>query len=232
MAWLPARPHPAAVRCDIHTLDIYTSDRHTYSMSYHSHALSLDALTAEISLVDPGLPIAVAVLDLDQFGPLNSARGEAAGDTVLGSFEQSLTAGLGSGALIAHARADEFAVALPDASCEEALLALDRVRAEVASRAAAPGLTERITMSAGVAGRPTHGATAEELLEAADAGLVRAKRAGGNRIAIHMEERMVLKSSYYPRPALHRLSKLSRQLGRPEASLLREALDDYLERHQ
>jgi diguanylate cyclase len=79
---------------------------------------------------------------------------------------------------------------------------------------------------------PRGGSTAEELLEAADAGLVRAKRAGGNRIAIHIEERMILKSSYYPRPSLHRLTKLARRTGRPEASLLREALDDYLARNQ
>jgi tRNA(Arg) A34 adenosine deaminase TadA len=38
-------------------------------------------------------------------------------------------------------------------------------------------------VSIGIAGRPTHGFTAE-LLEAADAGLVRAKRAGGNQTAI------------------------------------------------
>jgi hypothetical protein len=84
----------------------------------------------------------------------------------------------------------------------------------------------------GIAGRPAHGSTAEELLEAADAGLVRAKRAGGNRIAIHVGERMILKSSYYPRPSLHRLTKLSRRTGRPEASILREALDEYLARDQ
>jgi len=37
-----------------------------------------------------------------------------------------------------------------------------------------------------------------------------------------------VKSSYYPRPALHRLTKPARRTGRPEASLLREALDDCL----
>jgi amidase len=56
--------------------------------------------------------------------------------------------------------------------------------------------------------------------------------ARSNGIAIHVEERMILKSSYYPRPALHRLTKLARRTGRPEASLLREALDDYLARNQ
>ena len=42
---------------------------------------------------------------------------------------------------------------------------------------------------------------------------------------------MILKSSYYPRRSLHRLTKLSRRTGRPEASLLREALDEYLARN-
>jgi diguanylate cyclase len=201
-------------------------------MSYHSHAMSLNGLAAEINLLDPDLPIAVAVTDLDGFAPLNQAHGTEVGDTVLGAFERSLTEGLGPGALVAHVRGDEFAVALPDMACEEALLALEAVRAGFGGQEAAPGLTERLAVSIGIAGRPAHGTTAEELLAAADAGLVRAKRGGGNRIAIHIEERMILKSSYYPRPALHRLTKLSRRVGRPEASLLREALDEYLEHNQ
>ena len=201
-------------------------------MTYHSQALSLNGLAAEINLLDPDLPVSVAVADLDGFGPLNEAHGTEAGDAVLGSFERSLTAGLPQGALIAHSRGDEFAVALPDTSCEEALLALEAVRAGFAAGEPASGMTSRLGVSIGIAGRPAHGSTAEELLEAADAGLVRAKRAGGNRIAIHIEERMILKSSYYPRPSLHRLTKLARRTGRPEASLLREALDDYLARNQ
>lgn len=201
-------------------------------MTYRSQALSLNGLAAEINLLDPDLPVSVAVTDLDGFGPLNEAHGTEAGDAVLGSFEQSLTAGLPRDALIAHARGDEFAVALPDTSCEEALLALEAVRAGFAASEPMPGLTGRLGVSIGIAGRPAHGSTAEELLEAADAGLVRAKRSGGNRIAIHVEERMILKSSYYPRPSLHRLTKLARRTGRPEASLLREALDEYLARNQ
>jgi len=117
-------------------------------------------------------------------------------------------------------------------TCEDALLALEAIRADFARGEPAPGLPDRVGASFGIAGQPAHGSTAEELLEAADAALVRAKRAGGNRIAIHVDERMILKSSYYPRPALHRLTKLSRRTGRPEASLLREALDDYLERNR
>ena len=41
---------------------------------------------------------------------------------------------------------------------------------------------------------------------------------------------MVLKSNYYTRPALDRLSKLAGRLNRTEASLLREALDDLIQK--
>jgi diguanylate cyclase len=201
-------------------------------MAYRSGAASLNQLAADIDLLDPGLPVAVAVADLDGFAQFNAECGTEAGDAVLAAFERMLADGLPPGALVAHVRGDEFALALPDTSCEEALLALEAIRAGFAGREQAPGSPGRLGVSFGIAGRPAHGHAAEELLEAADTGLVRAKRAGGNRIAIHVDERMILKSSYYPRPALHRLTKLSRRTGRPEASLLREALDDYLERNR
>ena len=201
-------------------------------MAYDSGVLSLDGFTHELNLLSPDLPVAVAMIDLDGFGPLNETEGTVAGDAVLASFERLLGSSLPPGALVAHVRGDEFAAALPDTACEEALLALEAVRSEFGGREPAPGVKGRLSVSMGIAGRPAHGSTAEELLEAADAALVRAKRSGGNRIAIHVEERMILKSSYYSRPSLHRLAKLSRRSGRPEASLLREALDEYLARHQ
>ncbi len=130
-------------------------------MTYHSQALSLNGLAAEINLLDPDLPVSVAVTDLDGFGPLNAEHGTEAGDAVLVSFEQSLSAGLPRGALIAHSRGDEFAVALPDTSCEEALLALEAVRASFTGSEPLPGLTEQLGVSMGIAGRPAHGSTAE-----------------------------------------------------------------------
>jgi diguanylate cyclase len=201
-------------------------------MSYHSDALTLTDLGAEIDLLEPDLPVAVVLTDLDEFVVLNEAHGMETGDAVLAGFESVLAAGLGPAGRVAHVRGDEFAAMLPDNAIEEALLALEKIRAEVAVSELAQGLQDRITVSIGIAGRPAHGATADELIAAAEAALVRAKRAGGNRVCLYVEERMVLKSSYYPRPALHRLAKLARQRGKPEASLLREALEEYLAAHQ
>ena len=49
---------------------------------------------------------------------------------------------------------------------------------------------------------------------------------------MYVEEKMVLKSNYYSKANLQRLAKLSAASDRTEASLLREALDDLLDKHK
>src|ERR1700683_4071617 len=113
-------------------------------MTYHSQALSLNGLAAEINLLDPDLPVSVAVTDLDGFGPLNAAHATEAGDAVLRSFERSLAAGLPGGALTAPPRAVKSTVAHRNTRCEEALLAAEAVRAVFAASEPVPGLTGRL----------------------------------------------------------------------------------------
>src|SRR5579872_2301251 len=126
-------------------------------MPYTSHAASLIGLASDINVLDPDLPVAVAVADLDGFGPFNEAHGAGAGDAVLALFERSLTERLPAGALVAHVRGDEFAVALPDMTCEDALLALEAIRAEFARAEQDDSPPARVGASFGIAGRPAHG---------------------------------------------------------------------------
>ena len=51
-------------------------------------------------------------------------------------------------------------------------------------------------------------------------------------MCIYVESKMVLKSNYYSKSQLDRLAKLSGALGRTEASLLREAVDDLIEKNR
>ena len=139
--------------------------------------------------------------------------------------EDALLAGLPGGAVLGHAKGDEWYVALPDATAEELLVVLDGIRRELAAGG-------RTTIGGGIASRPPHGTTVEDLIAAADGAQVRAKEAGGNRMTIAAEEKMILKSSYYTRAALRRLSKLSERTQRTDASHLREALDAHLARHR
>ena len=94
---------------------------------------------------------------------------------------------------------------------------LDEIRGHFAAHPAAStgGAT---TASIGVAANPPHGTTAEDLWRAAGAALMRAERAG-------------TRSRYYSRAALDRLTRLAGATGRTEASLLREALDDLVDKH-
>jgi diguanylate cyclase len=176
---------------------------------------------AELAAVPEAVPMALALVDVDEFKELNDEQGREAGDAVLQALERTLTSNLPSDAIVGRVGGDEYAVALRRISPESALILLEEMRAHLSRH-------ESVSISVGIAARPQHAAGASDLMRAADEALFRAKREGRGRVAIYVEDRMTLKSNYYPKAALERLSKLSDATGRTEASLLREALDDLL----
>lgn len=182
--------------------------------------------TVEERLHHGNVPAAMALTDLDDFAQVNQEHGHDAGDAVLAAWEKVLLANVPADALVARLGGDEYAVLLPGQSAENGLLLLDEIRVHLASRPIAG--VGHVTASVGVASVPPHASNGEELLRAAGQALMRAKREGRDRIAMYVEEKMVLKSNYYSRADLDRLSKLSDATGRTEASLLREGLDDLL----
>lgn len=191
------------------------------------HAIDLESRIAfEESLERfEGQPLAVAVCDLDDFAAVNKL-GREVGDKVLRAFERTFTGSLPTGAVIARIGGDEYCAALPDHSAESALILLDEISSHFGSHYPTPEVTWRVKVSAGIAARPPHGETPAQLVAAATEALMRSKREGRSRVSIFVEEKMTLKSNYYPRAALDRLAKLSGATGRTEASLLREGLDD------
>jgi diguanylate cyclase (GGDEF)-like protein len=176
-------------------------------------------------------PLALVQTDLDDLIGINERRGREAGDLALAAWERLLDGNLPAGAEVMRLGGDEYAVLLPGLSAESALVLLEEIREHYASHPV-DGLGEATTASIGVAANPPHGATADALWQAADQALMRAKRDGRDRAAIYVEEKMVLKSNYYPRAGLDRLAKLSSATGRTEASLLREALDDLVGKYR
>ena len=198
-------------------------------MNWHGHekTIDLDGLIAKIARKVGDGAVAVALTDIDRFGELNDTAGRAAGDKVLQVWVDTLTQSLPKDAIVGRLGGDEFGVALPNASAENALILLDEVRSHL-SEHPVDGWT--ISASFGVAARPPHATETEDLFRCANEALARAKREGGGRVAIYVEEKMVLKSNYYSRGSLDRLSKLAGRLNRTEASLLREALDDLIQK--
>jgi diguanylate cyclase len=176
-------------------------------------------------------PLALVQTDLDDLIGINERRGREGGDLALAAWERLLDGNLPAGAEVIRLGGDEYAVLLPGLSAESALVLMEEIREHFASHPV-EGLGEATTASIGVAANPPHGATPDALWQAADRALMRAKRDGRDRVAIYVEEKMVLKSNYYPRAGLDRLAKLSSATGRTEASLLREALDDLVGKYR
>lgn len=178
-----------------------------------------------------GAPLTLAVLDLDHFKTLNDTLGHSEGDRVLRGVERLLSGSLPSGSVIGRIGGDEYACLLPETAAETALILLDEVIKHFHIHRD-PHWPKSLGLSVGLASRPAHATHYADLYRAAEEALLRAKREGRARACIYVESKMVLKSNYYSKSQLDRLAKLSGALGRTEASLLREAVDDLIEKNR
>ncbi len=193
--------------------------------------LERSELEQTLSALAPQQQVSLALLDVDNFLTINEDYGHSGGDEVLRSLERVLVSSIPDEALVARIGGDEYAVALPDTPAESALILLEEIRSHFSSRQPSPKVPRKVHLSIGIASRPPHAQTAHELLLAASEALYRAKSEGRGRVAIYMESKMTLKSNYYSKSGLEKLSKLSAALNKTEASLLREALEDLFVKH-
>lgn len=171
-------------------------------------------------------PLSIAVLDIDYFKAINDRYGHAIGDEVLKILERNLCGSLPHDAHVARIGGDEYAVLLADTPAENALIVMEEIRQHFSRRPPHESISHTVSISVGIAHQPSHAKDFSALMAAADEALLRAKREGRSRTAIYVEAKMTLKSNYYSKAGLEKLSKLSNALDRTEASLLREAMDN------
>ena len=128
--------------------------------------------------------IAVLMLDLDHFKEFNDRHGHPAGDEALRTFAEILRSCMREGDLAARYGGDEFAVMLPTIDPEAALTIAQRICARTESTiiSLAPGLTDRLAVSIGVATAPIQALERISLLRIADEALYQAKAEGRNRV--------------------------------------------------
>ena len=129
-----------------------------------------------------GSPCSIALIDLDWFKRINDAYGHPTGDEVLRTFSITMFANVRNVDRFGRYGGEEFLLVLPDMDIDQAMRALDRLRAIIADldwSAFSPGM--RVTMSAGVAMLDPN-ETSDLLLARADSALYVAKAQGRNRI--------------------------------------------------
>jgi two-component system cell cycle response regulator len=129
--------------------------------------------------------LTVLVLDLDHFKEVNDTYGHAAGDTVLGEFARRIRIGLREVDVAFRQGGEEFVVLLPETDAYGGAIVAERLGAAVRDRPVAvdgrrAGLSDQISISVsiGIAVYPEHGATAQQVLDAADDALYAAKHSG------------------------------------------------------
>jgi diguanylate cyclase (GGDEF)-like protein len=131
-----------------------------------------------------GETLSVLMIDIDHFKDFNDRHGHPAGDEALRAFANTLRSCMREGDVAARYGGEEFAVYLPGIDHGSALTIAERIRARTESTivSLAPGLTDRVTISIGVATSPDHGQDRVTLLRLADQALYVAKARGRNRI--------------------------------------------------
>lgn len=129
-----------------------------------------------------GMPLSVALADIDRFKGINDRFGHPAGDAVLQRVAALLRAGCRARDTVARVGGEEFLLILADTPMESARALCERLRKQIEAQdwgALAEGL--EVTMSVGVAQGQDSGEV-RDLLSEADRRLYDAKRSGRNRV--------------------------------------------------
>lgn len=149
------------------------------------HGALMDALdTAVLAARHTGAPLALVMIDLDDFKAVNDTHGHPLGDRVLIEVAGRLRRAARAGAVFRYG-GEEFAVIVPQADRAAALAAAERLRLAVCERPIdlGDGRALPISCSLGV-GTLLARREVAELVEVADQALLAAKAAGKNRVAI------------------------------------------------
>lgn len=129
-------------------------------------------------------PLSLVMLDLDDFKQLNDTHGHLAGDRVLRTVAEAARKVLRETDVLCRYGGEEFAAILPHTDKARGTEAAERLRAAISTATVATAeATVRVTASFGVATSPDDGETPQELVNAADAAMYRAKRAGKDRVS-------------------------------------------------
>jgi diguanylate cyclase (GGDEF)-like protein len=132
--------------------------------------------------VHNGMPVALAIIDIDRFKLINDTYGHAAGDAVLSHFAAFVERNLRAGDVFGRLGGEEFGVLCPDTDAAQAVVLLERLRERLASAALPPWPgASSYTFSVGV-DQYRSGEPLAALMARSDAALYAAKASGRDRV--------------------------------------------------
>ncbi|MDQ0285100.1 diguanylate cyclase (GGDEF)-like protein [Desulfofundulus luciae] len=135
---------------------------------------------------DAGLPLALIMLDVDNFKLINDRFGHVAGDAVLVELAGLLRDAVGEAGVVCRYGGEEFAVLLPGYDAARAGALAGELRRLVREHHfAVEGMPRQVRISLGVAACPRDAVDVTTLVQRADQALYGAKKAGKDRVMLY-----------------------------------------------
>lgn len=132
-------------------------------------------------------PLAVLLLDMDNFKQYNDTYGHPAGDQILRLVAASASSCLPDGASLGRCGGDEFMAVLPGCTMEQAARVAAAIREAVSATPFVnpEGTALPLRLCCGIADTVETGRSPATLVAAADAALYESKRQGGDTVTLH-----------------------------------------------
>jgi diguanylate cyclase (GGDEF)-like protein len=125
--------------------------------------------------------LALLFLDLDGFKGVNDTHGHSAGDMLLQSVAQRLTANVRTGDMVSRLGGDEFTILVENCHPKNVKEITEKIIREIETPFDVGEAVVKVSASIGIATFPECGATQDALLQMADAAMYAAKKDGGQR---------------------------------------------------
>ncbi|MBW4082160.1 bifunctional diguanylate cyclase/phosphodiesterase [Paenibacillus sp. S150] len=131
---------------------------------------------------------AVFFVDLDRFKSINDTLGHDIGDMLLQEVAVRLRCAIGMKGKVFRLGGDEFLIALPVCTMEDAREEAQHILREVKKSYSIEGHELYVTASVGISMAPIHGTDRSALMKAADTALYTSKDSGKNKFSVFDQE--------------------------------------------
>jgi diguanylate cyclase (GGDEF)-like protein/putative nucleotidyltransferase with HDIG domain len=172
-------------RLDRQTEQLLESERRDPLTGLLTHGAAIAALAEALDREDEA-PVAIALVDIDNFRRINDTHGHELGDTALRTIASIVGTASSQGAVVGRSGPDEFLMTAPGLGAGQLTALVEAARHRLADVVLHTDAGDRlpVTISVGIGVAPLHGRTSTELLSAVAMALAEAKSGGGDQLVI------------------------------------------------